>query len=148
MAAREGRTHETTAVGSTLVDGNLGAGFDHLDDRVQVGEVDSWAHTLRVKVQSQGNEIDVARPLPVAARGLVSFYELQRRGRVRTQTDSPLHGRLPPSGPVLLLQYLYRVSSRTTAPELDALTTSAIVVRMLPKIVNMLTIQTRETGRV
>lgn len=65
------------------------------------------------------------------------------RRKIRTQTGSPLRGLLPPSELVLLLQHLYHVSDLTTALKLGTLTASAIVVWVLPKIVNMVTIHTR-----
>ncbi|SIJ27713.1 Uncharacterised protein [Mycobacteroides abscessus subsp. abscessus] len=57
---------EVAAVGVTFVDADLVAFGDRVDDLVDVGEVEFGIDALRVEVERDGDEVEVAGPLPVA----------------------------------------------------------------------------------
>ncbi len=66
MGAGERRVHEVAAVGVPLVNGNPIAVLDGSPHRVDVREVDHRVNALRVQIQGQRHQIDVAGPLTIA----------------------------------------------------------------------------------
>ena len=66
------------------MDGDLCAGFHHLNDGIQIREINLGACALRVEIQSQGDEVDVARSLAVSIQDLA----LHHRPRVNRE-DGP-----------------------------------------------------------
>lgn len=108
-----------------------------------------WAHALRVKVEGQGDEIDIARSLSIAIRGSVVSRRLLK--------DMGIYGPKQAA--------LYSVSSRHLAqfcccdtcnpsvtasatPWLAQLTASTVVVRVLPRTVSMTETWKLETKKV
>ena len=66
VGAGEGRENEITDVRVARVDRELGAVFESAGDGIDVGEVEAGIDALRVHVEGEGDEIDVAGALAVA----------------------------------------------------------------------------------
>jgi hypothetical protein len=68
VGAGEGREHEIPDVGVARVDRELGAVFESAGDGVDVGEIEAGIDALRVHVEGEGDEVDVAGALAVAEK--------------------------------------------------------------------------------
>lgn len=60
MATGERRKDKVTGVWVTGVDGKTGAFSNSVDNREEITEINLWLDTLRVQVEREGHEIDVA----------------------------------------------------------------------------------------
>ena len=94
MGSRERRKHERAAVGLAFVHLHTADPFVHLGDGGQVGEVELGVNPLRIHIQSEGDDIDVARALPVAEEGALDPFAPceQAHFAVRHRTTSVVMG--------------------------------------------------------
>jgi len=66
MASREGGEDEFSGVRVTRVDGKSVALGDGVDDRDEIGEIDSRGDSLGVEVESESDKVDVSGSLSVS----------------------------------------------------------------------------------
>ena len=66
MAARKCREDQFAAIGVALMDGQLVAKLDGLDNPIYVGEIKLWVQSLSVHVERHCHEAAIARPLAIA----------------------------------------------------------------------------------